>query len=133
MSHFTILMKTRLQRFSRTGTWHSLGLQVLIATAVLIVAAPILMTITLSNLKQSMIESKATQDTLLQITTIESRLIEFDGALSAYALSGDPWYRPKMKTDKADLHASLNQMKHSLQNDPPQLQRYNALTPLTQK
>jgi CHASE3 domain sensor protein len=128
-----ISVKTQFVRFSRTGTWHSLGLQVLVVTAVLIVAALILMTITLSNLKQSRIESKATEDTLLQITTIESRLIEFDGALSAHALSGDPLYRVRMKADKADLYASLNQLNRSLQNDPLQLQKYNALMPLIQK
>ena len=133
MTPAAVSLKTQLVRFSRSGAWHSLGWQVLIATAALMVAALILMSITLSNLKQSTGESKATQDTLLQITTVEARLIEFDGALNEYALIGNPSSQTRMKNDQVDLHASLNQMKHSLQNDPLQLQRYNALMSLIWK
>ncbi|MGA7711418.1 MAG: CHASE3 domain-containing protein [Rhizomicrobium sp.] len=133
MTQAVISLKTELRQFSRSEAWHSLAVQVLIGTGVLIVAALIMMSVTLSNIKRSWTESKATQDTLLQITTVESRLIEFDGALSTYALNGNPWFQVRMKTDSAEIHASLNQLNQSLQSDPLQLQRYNALMSLIQK
>ena len=133
MTKTSISLKTELVQFSRSGAWHSLGWQVLIATAVLIVAALILISVTLSNLEQSTKESNATQDTLLQITTVESRLIEFDGALNEYALIGNPSSQTRMKHDQADLHASLIQLKRSLRNDPLQLQRYDGLMSLIGK
>ena len=133
MTQNAMSLKTQLSRFSRSQAWHPMALQVLIGTGVLIVAALIMMSVTLSNIKRSWTESKATQDTLLQITTIESRLIEFDGALSTYALTGNPQYQVTMKIDNAEMRASLDQLNHSLQSDPLQRQRYNALLSLFRK
>ena len=108
----------------------SLGLQIVAATSVLMIAALILMSVTLTNLKNSRRDSEATQDTFLQVTTIESRLMDFDGALNGYVLSRNAWYLRRMKDDHNELHDALNKLKVSVQNDSLQLQRHNAIASL---
>lgn len=122
-----------LQRFARSPAMQSLGLQILAATSVLMIAALILMSVTLSNLKDSRRESEAAQDTLLQITTIESRLMDFDGTLNGYALSGNAWYLRRMKDDRNELHEALNKLRVSVQNDPLQVQRHKAIAALVDR
>ncbi len=124
---------TRLQRLSRSGSLRSLGVPLLAVTSALLIAALILMSMTLSNLKDSRRQSEAMQDTLLELTTIESRLMDFDGALSGYALSGIPWYQIRMKDDYNELHGALAKLGHSLKDDPAQLRRYKSLVALVQK
>lgn len=126
-------MKTHLQKFARSGAVRSLGVQLLVVTSVLLLASVIMMSMTLSNLKDSRRQSEAMQDTLLEITTIESRLMDFDGALSGYALSGIPWYQIRMKDDHNELQGALAKLGHSLKDDPEQLRRYKSIVALVQK
>jgi CHASE3 domain sensor protein len=119
--------RTHLQRLFRSGLLRSLGVPLLAVTSALMIAALVLMGMTLSNLKDSRRQSEAAQDTLLELTTIESRLMDFDGALSGYALSGIPWYQMRMKDDHSELQAALAKLGHSLRNDPEQLRRYKSI------
>jgi CHASE3 domain sensor protein len=111
----------------------ALGLQMLAATSVLMIAALLLMSVTLSHLKESRQDSEAMQDTLLQITTIESRLMDFDGAWNGYVLSGNPWYLQRIKDDHSELYRALSQLKQSLRNDALQMERHKAIAALVSK
>jgi CHASE3 domain sensor protein len=123
----------RLRRFSRSEAARFLSLQLLVATTVLLVAALILMSMTLSSLRSTRTEEAAAQDTLLEITTVESRLMDTDGALSGYALSGNPWYRTRLKDDHDELHGALAKLGQSLKHDAVQLRRYQAIIGLAEK
>ena len=122
-----------VQRFSRSDFMRALGLQLLAATSVLMIAALILMRVTLSNLEKSRVESESVQDTLLQITTIESRLMDFDGAWNNYRVTGNAWFLTRITDDTNDLHAALNLLKYSLRNDPLQMQRHKAIASLVKR
>ncbi len=124
------MAKTLLQKLSRSGTLRSLGLQLLAVTSVLLIAALILMSMTVSKLQDSRRHSEATQDTLLEITTVESRLVDFDGALDGYTLSGIPWYRKRMTDDHNEMHAALDKLGRSLHHDHGQLRHYKAIVAL---
>ena len=122
-----------VQRFARSDFMRSLGLQLLTVTLVLMIAALLLMSVTLSKLQENRVESEAMQDTLLEITTIESRLMDFDGAWNGYVLSGNKWYLQRITDDRNELHGALNKLRFSLLKDSLQMERYQSISALVER
>lgn len=129
----TSSLRTHVQKFARGGQLHSLGMQLLAAMSVLMIAAIILMSLTLSHLKGTRQLLKDTEDTLLQITTVESRIMDFDGALSSYTLSGVPWFERRMKDDTTEEHTALEKLRVTLRNDREQMARYEDLVSIARE
>jgi CHASE3 domain sensor protein len=111
----------------------SLGVQLLTATAVLMVAALILMSVTLSNLTNSREEAEATTDTMLEITTIETRMMENDAAINGFALSGGPFYQLRMRNNFREIQMVLGKLRRSLQNEPDQLAKFKTIVTLVRE
>jgi len=128
-----ISLRAQLQMFSRTGVLHSLGLQLLAVTSVLMIAALILMSVTLSNLQNSQQQTEVTTDTFLEITTIESRLLSNDGALKGYALTGNPIFLKVFARSQGQLQDAMRKLSRSIGGDPIQFQRYEAIVSLVKK
>jgi CHASE3 domain sensor protein len=126
-------LKTPLHLFARSGGIHGLRLQLVAVTVVLMVAALILMSFTLSSLKNSRMEAEITEDTMLEITTIETRMLDYEGAQYGYALSGSGIFRYRIDASYRQLNAAMNKLRHSLQEDPQQLRKYDTIVPLMQK
>jgi len=122
-----------VQQYARSEFMHALGLQLLAATSVLMIAALILMGVSLSNLKTSRVQGEALQDTLLEITTIETRLIDFDATWNNYRDTGNVWFMTRIAEDTDDLHGALTKLAQSLRNDPVQMQRHKDLAGLVAK
>jgi len=119
--------------FTRGSELKSLGMQILAVTAVLLLAALILMSVSLSRLAESRNEIRSAEDTILEITTTESRLMDFDGVLAAHAVSDDRWYVTRMRDDRVELDEALKKLGYSLQSDSVQMQRYRILVSLVRK
>lgn len=109
------------------GGLHTIAVQIFIGTAVLMVAALILMSFTLSSLKSSRVGAEATEDTLLEITTIESRLIDSNFALNGYVISHDPWFARRIPSNRSDLGLAMKKLGHSVEHDPEMTAMYMAL------
>lgn len=122
-----------LLRFARGGGLHSLATQFYIVTAVLAFAALILMNFALSSLKASRIQSEATEDTLLEITTIEARLLESDRMLSAHAISGAPRFSRGFEQSERDIRSATNKLKRSIENDPALMEKFQVIADRLEK
>lgn len=125
--------KAKLLRFARTGGSNALGLQIFSVTVVMMVAALMLMSVSLSNLRDSRHESEVTEDTMLEITTVESRMLDFEGAQYGLAMSGAAVFQKRAAADDRELHDALDKLKRSLANEPEQSKKLNAVIPLIQK
>lgn len=94
-----------------------LASQFFTVVAVLMAAALILMRFTLYGLKDSRAQGEATEDTLLEITTVDSRLIDSDFALNGYVLHPDPWFAARIASVRADTAAAMAKLQHSVAHD----------------
>lgn len=119
-------LNARLYRFARSGEMKSLALQFLTATAALMIAALVLMSFTLSGLKDSRRQSEAMQDTMLEVTTVEARMLDAEGALNGYAVTGSASYQKRVSDNNVIIVQALNKLKRSVKNDPRLLQIYTA-------
>lgn len=118
---------SRLRRLALGEEGQALRQQLFSAAAALLIATLVLMGTSLANLRSSLQESEAAEDCMLEITTIESRLVDFDRALGAYALTGDARYQVFMDNTYSELGIAAAKLHHSLQNKPEQLKTYEQL------
>jgi len=109
------------------GALHSLAVQIFIGTAVLMVGALILMSFAFSSLKTSRVQSEAAEDRLLEITTVESRLLDTDRLLNGYVVSNDPWYLPRIEKDRSEFRAAMRLLGQGLRNDPVLFKKFKAV------
>lgn len=119
-------LSAHLARFARGGEMRGLALQLLAATAALMIAALILMSFTLSSLMDSRRQSEAMQDTMLEVTTVEARMLDAEGALNGYAVTGSPSYQERVTNNNIIIVQALNKLKRSVKSDPRLLQTYAA-------
>lgn len=119
-------LSARLARFARGSEMRGLALQLLAATAALMIAALILMSFTLSSLMDSRRQSEAMQDTMLEVTTVEARMLDAEGALNGYAVTGSQSYRKRVADNNVIVVQALNKLKRSVKNNPRLLQTYAA-------
>lgn len=117
-------LSARLERFAHSGAVRSLAFQLLTATAALMIAALILMSFTLSSLKDSRRQSEAMQDTMLEVTTVETRMLDAEGALNGYAVTASPSYQERVTNNNRLIVLALNKLRRSVQNDPALLRTY---------
>jgi CHASE3 domain sensor protein len=117
-------LSAHLARFARGGEMRGLALQLLTATAALMIAALILMSFTLSSLMDSRRQSEAMQDTMLEVTTVEARMLDAEGALNGYAVTGSSSYQERVTNNNKLIVQALNKLRRSVQNDPPLLRTY---------
>ena len=122
--------KATLYRFARKGGSNALGMQIFSVTVVMMVAALMLMSVSLSNLRDSRHESEITEDTMLEITTVESRMLDFEGTQYGLAISGAPVFQKRAAADDAELRNALDKLRRSLANEPGQMKKLDAIIPL---
>lgn len=116
------------------GGLHSLAVQIFTGTAVLMIGALILMSFTLSSLKASRSQAEAAEDTLLEITTIESRLLASDGALNGLVLSGQPHFARQIATGRKNIAIAVAKLSRSVGTDPDMAALYrDVIALLTQR
>lgn len=125
--------RARLHRFARGGELRSFALQLLMATAALMIAALILMSFTLSSLMDSRRQSEAMQDTMLEVTTVEARMLDAEGSLNGYAVTGSPSYRERVTNNIQLIVLALNKLRRSVQNDEKLLQVYTSTLELNRQ
>jgi CHASE3 domain sensor protein len=106
---------------------HSLAVQIFIGTIALMVAALILMSFTLTGFENSRMQNEAAEDTLLEITTVDARLLDSDGVLAGYVISKDPWFARRIETNRSDFRAAMAKLRHSVGNDPELYQMYQGI------
>jgi CHASE3 domain sensor protein len=99
------------------GGLHSLAVQIFTGTAVLMIAALILMSFTLSSLKTSHLQAEAAEDTLLEITTIESRLLASEAALNGLVISGDARYAQRIAWGRKEIDIAMAKLARSVSQD----------------
>jgi hypothetical protein len=80
--------------------------------------ALILMSFTISRLKASLAAGEATESTLLEITSVDSRLLDSDGVLNGYVISADPWFAHRIELNRSDFRAAMAKLGNSVDNDP---------------
>jgi hypothetical protein len=106
---------------------HSLAGQIFIGTITLMVAALILMSIALRSFESSRMQTEAAEDTLLEITTIDARLLDSDGALTGFVISNDPWFAHRMATDRSDFRVAMTKLGHSVGSNPELYRLYQGI------
>jgi CHASE3 domain sensor protein len=119
--------KDKLWRSAVGGGLQALAVQIFTVTAVLMVAALILMSFTLSSLKTSRIRAETTEDTLLEITTVESRLVDSDRLLNGYVLSQDTWFAVRIAKTCREIDAAMKKLGRSVRRDPEMSAMYKVL------
>jgi hypothetical protein len=113
--------------FANRGGLIPLASQIFIVTMVLMAAALILMSLTLSSLKVGRAQGEAAEDTLLEITTVDSRLIDSDFALTGHALNPDPWFVARIASVRADTGTAMNKLRHSVGEDHELVAQYKVI------
>ncbi len=124
---------SRLRRLAIGEECRALRQQLFSAAAALLIATLVLMGTSLANLRSSLQESQAAEDSMLEITTIETRLVDFDRALAAYGLTGDQKFQVYMTQLNMQLWDAAAKLRHSLQKTPPQLKRYDEIAGMVNK
>lgn len=127
MSRAEVFFKTHVRSFARSGDVGSLKQQLLIITAVLVFAALILMGSTVSNLQHSLRDSEATENTILEITTIESRLLDYSGNLVNLVDTGDSLFAARMENNRKDTDVAVRRLRYSLRNAPAELREFEGV------
>jgi CHASE3 domain sensor protein len=122
-----------LGSYIRNGGLASLGAQVMIVAAVLLLAAILLLGVNQTKLQQSFAESERADNTMLELTTVESRLIGMQAGLRGYALTGIEFYRLRQKPNIHFAKLAMAQLAASLRDDETQSRRYRELVPLFQR
>lgn len=110
--------KQRLSNSTVHGGLHSLAVQIFTATAVLMIGALVLMSFSLSGLKTSRHDAEATENTLLEITTVESRLIDSDRLLRAHVISENPRFAARDAVIRSEIAAAMRKLGRSVARDP---------------
>jgi CHASE3 domain sensor protein len=100
------------------GGLHSLAIQIFTATAVLMIGALVLMSFSLSGLKTSRHDAEVTENTLLEITTVESRLLDSDRLLNGHAISRNPAFAARSAVIAGEIDASMAKLARSVATDP---------------
>lgn len=116
-----------LFRIASRGALHSLVEQTTIVTAALMVAALILMSFALSSLKDARSQSETTEDALLEITTVESRLLDTDRALNGGVLHDDPWFAERIAVSRSEMRIAMDKLGRSVGNDPALVRQYKTI------
>jgi len=119
--------KDRVLGIAKRGGLHSLAGQIFIGTAVLMAGALILMSFGFSSLKTSRMQAEATEDALLEITTVDSRLLDSDGVLNGYVISEDPWFARRIAANRSDFRAAMTKLGQSVRSDPELAGMYNEI------
>ncbi|MDE2494071.1 MAG: CHASE3 domain-containing protein [Alphaproteobacteria bacterium] len=129
----TTILKARHPLLARLGALRGPRLQFLVVNGVFTVAALILMSFTLSSLSNSRREAETTEDTMLEVTTVETRMLDYEGAQYGYVLSGSTAFRDRIDADHRELTAAMAKLRYSVRNDPPQLKKFDTIVPLMHK
>jgi CHASE3 domain sensor protein len=111
---------------SRDGL-NSLAVEIFAITSVLMIAALILMSFSLSSLKASHVQSEATEDTLLEVTTVEARLLDTDRMLNGYAVSGEGWYLVRAEKAKKEMFKAMDKLGRSIRGDAKLVGEYKTV------
>jgi CHASE3 domain sensor protein len=106
---------------------HSLAVQIFTATAVLMIGALVLMSFSVSGLKLSRLDAEATGNTLLEITTVESRLLDSDRLLKGEVINPNPHFAERYAYLRSELAAAMKKLEHSVARDPQAVQMYRAI------
>jgi CHASE3 domain sensor protein len=117
----------RLSVSSVHGGLHSLAVQIFAVTAVLMIGALVLMSFSLSGLKTSRLDAEATENTLLEITTVESRLLDSDRELRGHAINGNPDFAARDAVIRSEIDAAMKKLGRSVAHDPAATQMYRGI------
>lgn len=121
---------THINSFAASEGGYTLRQQLFIVAIVLLFITLALMGTALSHLRDSLRESEAAEGTMLELTTIETRLADFDGDLRGYALTGDGWFQKDMDWNRNEIRLAMGSLRLSLQSDPEQLKEYREIARL---
>lgn len=120
-------LNQRSSGVSVQGGLHSLAVQIFTATAVLMIGALVLMSFSLSGLKASRLGAEATENTLLEITTVESRLLDSDRLLRSHVISENPDFAAHSAALRSEIDASMAKLAHSVAPDPVAARIYQGI------
>jgi CHASE3 domain sensor protein len=125
-------LMAKFHSFAASEGARTLSQQMLIVAAVFLIAALMTMGGTLWSFKNTVLQSEVAENTMLEITTIESRLMEIQGALNGLALTGDDWFQRRIDRDRREFGHSLEKLRRSLEDNPTQAQHYAQIVQLVQ-
>lgn len=130
MSQAESFFGTYIKSFARSGGLRSLRQQLLLIAGVLVAAALILMGTSLSNLQHSLLESEAAERTILEITTIETRLVDYAGNLATLIQTGDKLFEKRLIASDQEADLAMRKLRNSLRYAPAELADFQSLGPL---
>jgi CHASE3 domain sensor protein len=123
-------LNVHFRSFAASEGARSLRQQLLIVATALLIATLMIMGATLWNLKNTLRESEAAENTMLELTTVETRLVDIYGALNGYALTADAWFPQRIAGDRVDMRVAIGKLRRSLQDNPQQLKTYGEIVSL---
>ncbi|GAA0577325.1 hypothetical protein GCM10008942_27740 [Rhizomicrobium electricum] len=109
------------------GGLHSLAVQIFTATAVLMIGALVLMSFSVSGLRVSRLDAEATGNTLLEITTVESRLLDSDRLLKGEVIRPNPSFPARNACICGEIDAAMKKLGRSVAGDPAATQMYRVI------
>jgi hypothetical protein len=91
------------------------------------IGALVLMSFSLSGLKDSRLGAEATENTLLEITTVESRLLDSDRLLRSHVISANPDFAARNAAIGSEIDASMKKLGRSVARDPAATRMYQGI------
>ena len=109
---------------TRHGHLRQVGSPILFAAVAMFISAVMLLGVNISNLHQSFMENARTNDTILQIVTAEAKLVGVEMTVRGFALTGDPAFLDRQKSERKDLKVVLERLGGLVAGDPEQRKHF---------
>jgi CHASE3 domain sensor protein len=122
----------RFRNILNRGGLRPVGTQIMAAAAALLVAALLLLGVNLSHLRDSYLTNERTDEVLLKISELDSRLQGAELSVRGYALTGNVIFVTYQKNEQRHVYVAFDHLDRLLADEPSQLKRLTAVRQLVQ-
>ena len=123
----------RLQILAHRGYLRQIGTPTLIGSIVLLISALLLLGANVSALRNSFAWVQRTDDVLVQLAAVETRLVANELTVRGYALTDDPIFLTYQKNEQGQMAMAIRKLAVLIADEPSQKNRFAALRSLVDK
>ena len=117
----------------REGHLRQIGTPTLIGAVVLLISALLLLGANVSALRDSFVWVQRTDDILVQLSEVDTRLVANELTVRGYALTDDPVFLNYQKSEQNQMAAAMRKLAALIAAEPSQKSRFAMLRGLVDK
>ena len=115
------------------GYLRQIGTPTLIGSVVLLICALLLLGANVSALRDSFVWVQRTDDVLVQLSEVETRLVGNELTVRGFALTDDPVFLTYQKSEQDQMAAAMGKLTTLIAEEPSQASRFTVLRGLVDK